>query len=73
MPEGLKKLWEKIKTFWTDLEKGQKVRIFTLLGVVVAAIVITVALTLKVEYVQLFDTSQVVSLHPVVIYLTENN
>ncbi len=73
MPEGLKKLWEKIKTFWTDLEKGQKVRIFTLLGVVVAAIVITVALTLKVEYVPLFDTSQEVNLQPVVNYLTENN
>lgn len=73
MPEGLKKLWEKIKTFWNDLGKGQKIRIFTLLGVVLAAIIITVALTLKVEYVPLFDTSQEVNLQPVVNYLTDNN
>ena len=32
MPEGIKKLWEKFKTFWNDLEKGQKIRIFTLLS-----------------------------------------
>lgn len=73
MPEGIKKLWEKFKTFWNDLEKGQKIRIFTLLGVVLAAIVITVALSLRVEYVPLFDTSQEVNLQPVVNYLTENN
>lgn len=73
MPEGIKKLWDKVKGFWDELEKGQKARIFIMAGVLVAAVVITLALTLKVEYVPLFDTSKEVNLQPVVNYLAENN
>lgn len=73
MPEGIKKLFEKVKSFWNDLEKGQKVRIFIMAGVLVAAVVLTLALTLRVEYVPLFDSVEDINLQPVVNYLTENN
>ena len=32
MPEGIK-AFEKVKSFWNDLEKGQKVRIFIMAGI----------------------------------------
>ncbi|HHY64133.1 MAG TPA: flagellar M-ring protein FliF, partial [Clostridiaceae bacterium] len=56
MPEGIKKLFEKLKGYWNDLGKSQKIRIFVMAGIVVAAVVLTLALTLRVEYVPLFDT-----------------
>jgi flagellar M-ring protein FliF len=73
MPEGIKKLFDKVKSFWNDLEKGQKIRIFIMAGVLVAAVVITLALTLRVEYVPLFDSAEDINLQPVVDYLNENN
>lgn len=73
MPEGVKKLLDKVKSFWNDLEKGQKARIFIMAGVLVAAVVITLVLTLKVDYVPLFDSTEDVNLQPVVDYLAENN
>ncbi len=73
MPEGITKLFDKVKNFWAELEKGQKARIFITAGVLVLAVVVTLALTLKVEYVPLFDTNEEVNLQPVVNYLTENN
>jgi flagellar M-ring protein FliF len=42
-------------------------------GVLVAAVVLTLALTLRVEYVPLFDSVEDINLQPVVNYLTENN
>ena len=38
MPEGIKKLMEKIKTFWNELEKSQKVRIYVMISVVLLAV-----------------------------------
>lgn len=73
MPEGITKLFDKVKKFWTDLEKGQKTRIFIMAGVLVAAIIITLVLTLRVDYVPLFKTTEDVNLDTVVNYLTENN
>lgn len=73
MPEGIKKLLDKIKSFWNDLEKGQKTRIFIMAGVLVAAVVLTLVLTLRVDYVPLFDSAEDIDLQPVVNYLTENN
>mgnify|MGYP000976891558 FL=1 len=73
MPEGIKKLIDKIKSFWSNLEKSQKIRIYVMAGVLLFAIAVTLVLTLKVEYVPLFDTSQEVNLQPVVSYLTEND
>lgn len=73
MPEGIKKLFEKLKGYWNDLGKSQKIRIFVMAGIVVAAVVLTLALTLRVEYVPLFDTTEDIDLQPVVDYLTENS
>lgn len=73
MPEGIKKLLEKIKTFWSGIEKSQKVRIYVMVSVVLIAVVVTLALTLRVEYVPLFNSSETVDLKPVVEYLEENN
>lgn len=73
MPEGIKKLFDKIKSFWGNLEKSQKIRIFIMAGVLLFAVAVTMVLTLKIEYVPLFDTTQEVNLQPVVSYLTEND
>ncbi|NLX63706.1 MAG: flagellar M-ring protein FliF [Clostridiaceae bacterium] len=72
MPEGIKKLFDKLKGFWGNLEKSQKIRIYVMAGVLLFAIAVTLALTLKVEYVPLFDTTEDINLQPVVSYLTEN-
>ena len=72
MPEGLKKLLEKIRTYWKELEKSQKVRIYVMAAIVVLAVVATLVMTLRVDYVPLFDSSETVNLKPVVEYLDEN-
>lgn len=72
MPEGIKKLFDKIKSFWGNLEKGQKTRIFIMAGILVFAVAVTMVLTLRVEYVPLFESAEEVELQPVVTYLTEN-
>ena len=53
MPEGLVKLWDKIKDYWRDLEKGQKTSILVTAGVILAAIVFTLFISLKTYYVPL--------------------
>jgi len=73
MPEGIKKLLDKIKSFWGNLEKSQKIRIYIMAGVLLFAIAVTMILTLRVEYVPLFDTTEDINLQPVVSYLTEND
>ncbi|NLB78875.1 MAG: flagellar M-ring protein FliF, partial [Clostridiaceae bacterium] len=73
MPEGIKKLFDKIKSFWGNLEKSQRVRIIIMAGVLILAVAVTMVLTLKVEYVPLFDTAEEVDLQPVVTYLTDND
>ncbi len=73
MPEGIKKLLDKIKSFWGNLEKSQKARIFIMTGILVLAVTVTIVLTLRVEYVPLFDAADEVDLQPVVTYLTEND
>ncbi|NLM75334.1 MAG: flagellar M-ring protein FliF [Clostridiaceae bacterium] len=73
MTETLNNIWEKIKKFWSELDKSQKTRIYLTAGILVFAIAITCFLTLRVEYVPLFEKSEDVDLQPVVNYLTENN
>lgn len=73
MPEGITKLFDKVKNFWTDLEKSQKTRILIMAAVLISAVAVTTLLTFKVDYVPLFDTTEEVNLQPVVSYLTENN
>ena len=72
MPEGIGKLLGKIKTFWKELEKGQKARIYVMASIMVLAIIVTMIITLRVDYVPLFDTGEDVNLQPVVSYLDEN-
>lgn len=73
MPEGISNLIKKVSTFWKELEKGQKTRIYLMAAVILAAVVLTLVFTLRVTYVPLFDTTGEVNLQPVVAYLTENN
>jgi len=73
MPEGVKKLLEKIKTYWKDLEKSHKVRICVMAAIALIAVIATLVLTLRVKYVPLFDSTETVNLKPVVEYLEENN
>ena len=72
MPEGLTKLFDKVKEFWKNLEKGQKTRIIIIAGVILISIAVTLAITLKVEYVPLFKANEEVDLQPVVEYLEES-
>lgn len=72
MPEGIKKLLEKIGTFWKGLEKSQKIRIYVMVSITLIAVIATLVLTLRVEYVPLFDSSEDIDLKPVVDYLEGN-
>jgi len=73
MPEGIKKIKEKVGTYWKELEKSQKVRIYIVGSIVLLAIIATLVMTLRVEYVPLFDSTESINLKPVVEYLDENN
>ena len=72
MPEGISKLLVKLRTFWKELEKSQKTRIYVMASIMVLAVIITVIVTLRVDYVPLFDTGEDVNLQPVVTYLDDN-
>lgn len=73
MPEGIKKIKEKVETYWKELDKSQKVRIYVVGSIVLLAIIATLVLSLRVEYVPLFDSAESINLKPVVEYLDENN
>lgn len=73
MPEGISKLLDRVKTFWKEMEKGQKTRVYIMAAILVLAVILTLVFTLKVNYVPLFETTEDVNMQPVVTYLTENN
>ena len=73
MAETFKSIGEKIKKYWSELDKGQKIRLYITAGILVFAIAVTCILTLKVEYVPLFENTEDINLQPVVNYLTQNN
>ncbi|HOK42041.1 MAG TPA: flagellar M-ring protein FliF C-terminal domain-containing protein [Thermoclostridium caenicola] len=73
MPEGIKKIKEKAQTYWKELEKSQKIRIYVMVSIVLLAVIATLVMTLRVEYVPLFDSTEYINLKPVVEYLDENN
>lgn len=73
MPEAITKFLNKVKAFWTQMDKSQKTRIFIMAGILAAALIISLVLTHRVEYVPLFDEGEEVDLKPVVNYLDENN
>ncbi|NLN64839.1 MAG: flagellar M-ring protein FliF [Clostridiaceae bacterium] len=72
MPEGLVKLWDKIKDYWRDLEKGQKTSILVTAGVILAAIVFTLFISLKTDYVPLLESGNEYDVKAIVDYLDTN-
>jgi flagellar M-ring protein FliF len=72
MPEGISKLLSKIKTFWKELDKSQKTRIYVMASILLIAVIVTMTVTLRVNYVELFDSAVDINLQPVVAYLEEN-
>jgi len=69
MPEGLANLWKKIKDYWNDLDKGQKTRLFVTVGIIAAAIAVTLFFVLKTDYVPLLESGSEYDLKAIVEYL----
>lgn len=69
MPEGLIKLWNKIKDYWSDLEKGQKTRLYITAGVIIVAVITTLFFVLKTTYVPLLESGNEYDLKAIVEYL----
>ena len=69
MPEGLMKLWNKIKDYWNDLEKSQKTRLYITAGVILAAIVTTLFFVLRTTYVPLLESGNEYDVKAIVEYL----
>jgi len=72
MPEGLVNLWNKIKGYWNDLDKGQKTRLYITAGVIVAAIAVTLIFVLRTTYVPLLESGNEYDLQAIVEYLNSN-
>lgn len=72
MPEGLQKLWNKIKDYWKDLEKGQKTSIYITAGAIVAALVFTLIITLRTDYVPLLESGNDYDVKAIIEYLNTN-
>jgi len=73
MPEGLQKLWNKIKDYWKELEKGQKTSIFITAGAIVAALVFALVLSLRTNYVPLLESGNDYDVKAIVEYLDSND
>jgi len=71
MPEGLTKIWDKIKTYWNDLDKGQRIRLYVTAGIILAAIVFMLVISLKVTYVPLLESSNEYDVKAIIDYLDE--
>lgn len=69
MPEGLANLWKKIKDYWNDLDKVQKTRLFVTVGIIAAAIAVTLFFVLKTDYVPLLESGSEYDLKAIVEYL----
>lgn len=72
MPEGLVSLWNKIKDYWNDLDKGQKTRLYITAGVIVAAVLVTMFFILKTTYVPLLESGNEYDVKAIVQYLDSN-
>ncbi|NLG87991.1 MAG: flagellar M-ring protein FliF [Clostridiaceae bacterium] len=69
MPEWLTKIWDKIKDYWKDLDKGQKIRLYITAGVILAAIVFMLAISLRVTYVPLLESGNDYDIKAIIEYL----
>lgn len=72
MPEGLVKLWNKIKDYWKALEKGQKTSIYITAGVIVVAIIFTLVISLRTTYVPLLESGNDYDIKAIIDYLDTN-
>ncbi len=72
MPESIADLWNKLKQYWTDLEKGQKTRLYVTAGVLLAAIIFTLVISLRVTYVPLLESSNEYDVKAIIDYLDTN-
>jgi len=72
MPEGLQKLWNKIRDYWKELEKGQKTSIFITAGAIIAALVFTLVISLRTNYVPLLESGNDYDIKAIVEYLDTN-
>lgn len=69
MPEGLVNIWKKIKDYWDDLDKNQKIRLYITAGIITAAIVVTLFFVLKTDYVPLLESGNEYDVKAIVEYL----
>jgi flagellar M-ring protein FliF len=69
MPEGLAKLWDKLKEYWKDLDKGQRIRLYVTAGVIVAAIAFMLVISLRVTYVPLLESGNEYDVKAILDYL----
>lgn len=72
MPEGLLKLWNKLKTYWEELEKGQKTRIYITAGVLASVIAFTLFFSLRTTYVPLLESGNDYDIKAIIDYLNTN-
>lgn len=72
MPDFLTKQWQRFIAFWNDMPKAQKYKVYVMGGIVAAAIAAFLYLTLRVEYVPLFESGESVDMATVVQYLEDN-
>lgn len=72
MPESIMKLWNKIKDYWKALEKGQKIRIYITAGVILAAILFTLIITMRTTYVPLLESGNDYDIAAIIDYLDSN-
>jgi len=56
VPEFIQNIWNKVKEYWAEIDKAQKVRLYITGGLLIAAIVVALFFALKVNYVVLLDT-----------------
>lgn len=57
MPEFLVSVQQKIKDFWSNLDKSQKFRIYLISGILVLAMAISIVMVTKTDYVPLISSS----------------
>jgi len=72
MPEGLEKLWSRLKDYWNELEKGQKTQLFVAAGVLAAVAVVTLFFSMRVTYVPLLERGNDYDIAAIIDYLDTN-
>jgi len=72
MPEFLKKYLDQLKDFWKSLDKSQKTRLYITSAIVVIAVVISIFILTRPNYVVLFSNSDKKQIGEMVSILNDN-